>query len=92
RRKFPTSEFAPLPDGPRRRIERLAVLLRLAVVMHRSRRPEPITRPSGSVEGDTLCLRFPPGWVESHPLTFADLQGEAEALAAAGHVLRVEAE
>jgi exopolyphosphatase / guanosine-5'-triphosphate,3'-diphosphate pyrophosphatase len=92
RRKFPEPEFVSLPDEARHRIERLAMLLRLAVLLHRSRRPDPVTLPECSVDGEALCLRFPAGWANSHPLTLADLQGEAESIAAAGHTLRLEAD
>lgn len=91
RRKFPASEFAPFPEDARRRVERLAILLRLAVLLHRARRASPAILPKCSVKGDELVLRFPDGWAETHPLTLADLQGEAETLASVGHVLRVEA-
>ena len=42
RRKFPRQVFDRLPSGWRRTARRLTVLLRLAVVLHRSRRTEPL--------------------------------------------------
>jgi exopolyphosphatase/guanosine-5'-triphosphate,3'-diphosphate pyrophosphatase len=41
-------------------------------------------------EGAALQLGFPPGWLDRHPLTAADLRQEAQLLAAAGFTLRIE--
>jgi exopolyphosphatase/guanosine-5'-triphosphate,3'-diphosphate pyrophosphatase len=82
RRKFPVSRLAEL--GKRRRVvERLAVLLRLAVTLRRSRSPDPL--PEFRLVGAkrTLDLRFPEGWLDRHPLTRTDLEQEAAYLAAA---------
>lgn len=66
----------------------LALALRLSVLLHRGRHPEPL--PALALEGDgkAVTLRFPAGWLEQHPLTEADLQGEAEELASNGLALR----
>jgi exopolyphosphatase/guanosine-5'-triphosphate,3'-diphosphate pyrophosphatase len=62
------------------------VLLRLACLMHRARAGDG-PRPTVSVAGDTLQLRFPAGWLEQHPLTHQELTGEAERLTSAGVTL-----
>jgi exopolyphosphatase/guanosine-5'-triphosphate,3'-diphosphate pyrophosphatase len=72
RRKFPTPVIKTLPKRRRARIERMCVLLRLAVVLHRSRGPAP---PLPEIEADNERVRvsFPDGWLDQHPLTRDDL-------------------
>ena len=62
---------------------RLAVLLRLAVVLHRSRSPDEPPALSLTVDGADLALGSPPGWLEAHPLLQADLDEEG------GHLKRL---
>jgi exopolyphosphatase/guanosine-5'-triphosphate,3'-diphosphate pyrophosphatase len=67
----------------------LAVLLRLSARLHRSRSPHTLPPIDLIIEGgDALSLQFPEGWLDDHPLTRADLETEAESLAAAGLRLR----
>jgi exopolyphosphatase / guanosine-5'-triphosphate,3'-diphosphate pyrophosphatase len=56
----------------------LAVLLRLAFLLNRSRSGRALPRLRLSVRGRQLELRFPRGWLRAHPLTAADLAQEAE--------------
>jgi exopolyphosphatase / guanosine-5'-triphosphate,3'-diphosphate pyrophosphatase len=86
RRKFPSALFREIPDSERL-LEHLALLLRLAVLLHRSRGEA--ARPELVPGRRALELRFAPGWLERHPLTHADLLEEAELLRAAGFELRV---
>ncbi len=67
---------------------RMACLLRLAVVLHRPRSPDPL--PLERIEADPGALRlsFAPGWLDRHPLTRADL--EAERVEWARHGLELE--
>jgi exopolyphosphatase/guanosine-5'-triphosphate,3'-diphosphate pyrophosphatase len=60
------------------------VLLRLACLIHRSRAPGDGPRPAVSVQGDTLRLSFPDGWLDGHPLTRQELAEEAERLTSSG--------
>jgi exopolyphosphatase / guanosine-5'-triphosphate,3'-diphosphate pyrophosphatase len=86
RRKFPTALWREL-SGDDRIVEPLAVLLRLAVLLHRSRADVP---PLTLVAGRrSLEVRFTPGWLEAQPLVQADLQEEAELLRAGGFELRL---
>jgi exopolyphosphatase/guanosine-5'-triphosphate,3'-diphosphate pyrophosphatase len=87
RRKFPLTVFKALP-AKARLIEHLAVLVRLAVLVHRSRADVPELTLTG--QRRRLDVRFPPGWLEAHPLTAADLQEEVEFLNAADFELRVQ--
>jgi len=68
--------------------ERLAVLLRLAVLMNRSRSPSPPPLARLAARGRSLVMRFPRGWLRSHPLTAADLEQEREYLASVRYSLR----
>ena len=84
RRKFPSAEFDALP---RRLVEsgkRLCVLLRLAALLHRSRSDTAPPEVRLAAEKEVLQIDFPPAWLDSHPLTVADLQLEARYLSAAG--------
>ena len=65
----------------------LAILLRLAVLLHRSRQPAALPRLTLALAGQRVILRFPRGWLAEHPLTTADLEQEAEYLQAAAVVL-----
>jgi exopolyphosphatase/guanosine-5'-triphosphate,3'-diphosphate pyrophosphatase len=86
RRKFPVGLWRELsPDD--RIVEDLAVLLRLATLLHRARTEIPdVTLLAGR---RSLELRFTPGWLEAHPLTHADLVEEAELLRAGGFELKL---
>jgi exopolyphosphatase/guanosine-5'-triphosphate,3'-diphosphate pyrophosphatase len=87
RRRLPLEELQQLPDHDRPRLFRLCVLLRLAVLLNRSRSaalPE-----IGATAADAvLVLAFPRGWLDDHPLTQTDLESEREFLAAAKFELK----
>jgi exopolyphosphatase/guanosine-5'-triphosphate,3'-diphosphate pyrophosphatase len=80
RREFPNKIFTELPRDLVLPARRLCVLLRLAVVLHRSRSRQSLPPLQLRVDGQQLELRFPTGWLEEHPLTRADLEVEAEYL------------
>ena len=90
RRKFPAPVFEQFTSGEARRARRLCVLLRLSVVLNRAREDHflPGIEAKAKAEGEALTLRFPPGWLDAHPLTRADLEQEQAYLAAAGIGLR----
>lgn len=88
RRKFPQEEFEVISTSRRDTIKKLAVLLRLAVVLHHSRGAHPVPVPELIVKEQVIMLRLPQGWLEEHPLTAHDLASEAEHLEAAGWELR----
>ncbi|HEX4339087.1 MAG TPA: exopolyphosphatase [Polyangiaceae bacterium] len=86
RRKFPTNLFKSLPTKGRI-VEHLAVLLRLAVLLHRSRTDVPdMTLVPGR---RSLSVKPPSGWLDAHPLTQADLLEEAELLKTADFELKI---
>jgi exopolyphosphatase/guanosine-5'-triphosphate,3'-diphosphate pyrophosphatase len=89
RRRFPASLFESQPKLWRQTLVRLAVILRLAVLLRRSRSE---VEPDFSLTAgpSSLAVRFPPGWLEASPLTQADLEQEARRLGAAAFALEFE--
>lgn len=69
--------------------EFLIVLLRLAVLLHRSRSPVPLPDIALATKGRTLEMQFPRHWLDEHPLTLADLEQEVDYLKIAGFRLKV---
>ena len=80
RRKFPKDEFKALPKRLQEPYRRLCVLLRLAVVLHRSRSSDRLPAITFSADGNTLKVHFPEDWLSHHPLTEAGLEQEANYL------------
>ena len=85
RRKFPVPVFDALPARART-AKHLAILLRLSVLLCRSRSDAPPIRATAS--GRSLYIRFQEGWLEAHPLTVADLREESELLQSANFDLK----
>jgi exopolyphosphatase/guanosine-5'-triphosphate,3'-diphosphate pyrophosphatase len=67
-----------------RHAEFLIVLLRLAVLLHRGRNPEPLPEVVLRVKGRSLTLELPQRWMRDHPLTLEDLEQERVYLKDAG--------
>lgn len=88
RGKFAQGAFDDLPEHWQEPIRRLAVLFRLAIVLHRSRTPGLRIPLQATAQGKTLKLEFRSGWLDRHPLTREDLELESSYLAAAGLRLR----
>ncbi len=88
RRRFEPGLFAEVPEATQHDVRRLAVLLRIARRLCRSRSPRPTEPTRIVVEGDSVDLAFPDGWLDAHPLSRADLDEEAELLRGAGFTLR----
>ena len=83
RRKFPHKAIKELPRRLSRKTRRMAVLLRLAVILRRDRSQTPPPPFKLKADNKILEIKFPKGWLEEHPLTRADLEQEAQWLAAA---------
>lgn len=90
RRKFPVAHIQNLPPSWQKTISRLTILLRLAIVLHRSRSDIPLPDLKLSVKKRNLMLSFPANWLEEHTLTHADLEQEAAYLVKAGFTLDFE--
>ena len=67
-----------------RHAEFLIVLLRLAVLLHRGRSPQPLPDVKLRVRGRILTLELPQRWMKEHPLTLEDLEQERGYLKEAG--------
>ena len=80
RRKFPWNVFNALPDPGDRPAKRLCVLLRLAVLLHRSREATRLPDIQFEAGNASLTLSFPNGWLDDNPLTHTDLQQEKKYL------------
>lgn len=93
RRKFPLEEFQTIPSGAtRQNIIRLSILLRLAVVLHRSRSNRLLPNILVHAKKDEINLCFPPEWLYKHPLTLADLKTEQNYLKTANIRLTFQCE
>jgi exopolyphosphatase/guanosine-5'-triphosphate,3'-diphosphate pyrophosphatase len=88
RRKFPSGVFEALPSDLVLCAKQICLLLRLAVLLHRSRLPGATPLSLLEAQGNRLELEFPQGWLEQHPLTQLELAQEAEYLTAAGFDLK----
>ena len=71
---------------------KLALLLRLAVRLHRTRSARPLPPLRLEAGEDRLDLRLSSIWLDKHPLTRADLEEEAAMLAECGVRLRSQEE
>jgi exopolyphosphatase/guanosine-5'-triphosphate,3'-diphosphate pyrophosphatase len=84
-RKVPVELFDSRPEWLR-----LAVLLRLAVVLRRSRQGQHLPHIEVAAAPDALTIRLPRSWLNKHPLTRLDLEQEAGYLKAAQIELLME--
>ncbi len=89
RRKLDDPFVDELPAEWRTPAFRLIVLLRLAVLLNRTRSPSDLPPIALHAGKDSLELRFPSGWLDVNPLTAADLERERDWLRARGFELRV---
>jgi exopolyphosphatase / guanosine-5'-triphosphate,3'-diphosphate pyrophosphatase len=64
--------------------EFMTVLLRMAVLLHRGRSPQPLPEVRLSVKGRNMTLELPQRWVKEHPLTLEDIEQERVYLKEAG--------
>jgi exopolyphosphatase/guanosine-5'-triphosphate,3'-diphosphate pyrophosphatase len=87
RKRFPTKNF-PMQN---RDLVHLAILLRLAVIFHRSRFRDTNPVIKLQVMSNSLILKLSAKWIEKHPLTLADIESEKEYLREVGYQLEVEA-
>ncbi len=90
RRKFPSTAFAALPATEQLPAQRLCLLLRLAVRLHRERSERPLPELHLIPRRKGLTLEFPKDWLDDHPLTKADFKEEGAFLKSAGWRLRID--
>lgn len=87
RRKFMKAHLIGFNRKDALALEQLALLLRFAVLIQRSRSDEEIPEIKIQMKENKIHLCFPEGWLESHPLTRADLEIEQEMLATEGYTI-----
>jgi exopolyphosphatase/guanosine-5'-triphosphate,3'-diphosphate pyrophosphatase len=92
RRKVPRHGFDRIPDRLLPATRRLAALLRLAVLLHRSHEPEELPDLRLHAEGGSLTVVLPRAWLDARPLLRADLADEPAAFQALGLQLRLDAD
>ncbi len=80
RRAVPLAELNALPERLAEPAGRLAVLLRLAALLHRGRTGEVPPRMTLKAGDKLLRLALPKDWLGTHPLTGADLETERKYL------------
>ncbi len=91
RHSINTGALDSLPQSWQSGALRLIVILRLAVLLNRSRNPELMPPVHLQVHANKLKIAFDPEWLAANPLTIADLERETEMLALAGFELEVAA-
>ena len=69
--------------------EFLMVLLRIAVLLHRGRSPQPLPEVRLTVKSRNITLELPQRWIKEHPLTLEDLEQERAYLKEAGFRLTI---
>jgi exopolyphosphatase/guanosine-5'-triphosphate,3'-diphosphate pyrophosphatase len=87
RREIDSEVNNALPDKWRVAALRLVLLLRLAVLLNRSRRDAEIPHIGLTVSDTTLLLDFDAEWLAVNPLTVADLDRERRYLSSVGYEL-----
>ncbi|KPJ90338.1 MAG: hypothetical protein AMS18_11235, partial [Gemmatimonas sp. SG8_17] len=90
RRKLSAQIVAELPEDLTESVMLTCVVLRLAVLLHRSRQIDELPEIQWRAHDSCLVLTFPHGWLGTHPLTGEDLSREREYLKRVGIELTVE--
>jgi len=91
RGKFSRNSFYDeIPGTWSRRSKRLTVLLRLAVLLNRSRTDDHVTEVVLRAKGGKISVSVPLTLLDTGPLTWADLEREVKLLADAGLELKLE--
>jgi len=84
RQKFPLEEIQARANGRCEQLERLCLLLRFAVLFKYVALVEDTPAFQLKVEGRKLCISYPCGWLQNHPLTRFALEREQGLLARKG--------
>lgn len=90
RRRFPPPRASDLQAARQRASLRLCVLLRLSVLLARSRAESALPKLAIEARKSGYVLRFPDGWLAERPLVLADLEQERQRLAPAGFDVEIE--
>lgn len=87
RRKFTQSLDYRFTKSDQQVLDRLSILLRLSIVLHNDRKEGDMPIFTLKANNKTLHAEFLPKWLDSRPLTLANLQREAESLVSNGYTL-----
>ena len=90
RQRIVRSSLKSLPSGWRDRALRLIILLRLAVLINRSRNDAEVPLVRAVAKGPELKLIFDRAWLNENPLTVADLKREQDFLKGSRYRLKFE--
>ncbi len=90
RRKPPIKLYKELPKRLSKIAKQFSIILRLAVILNRNRSANALPGLSIDVKDKNIHLSFPPGWLEKHALTCADLEAEVEYLSNTAYSLSFE--
>ena len=90
RRKIRMVQFSGLSNNWVKPALRLTLLLRLSVILHRSRREKHLPSFLIHAKDDALALKFPDEWLKDHPLDKGELTAEQEVWYAVGYRLSFE--
>ncbi|HEX3913119.1 MAG TPA: exopolyphosphatase [Steroidobacteraceae bacterium] len=89
RRQLSVESLEDLLPPWERLAEFLIVILRIAVLLHRGRSPQPLPEVQLSVKSRNITLELPQRWMKEHPLTLEDLEQERGYLKEAGFRLTI---
>ena len=89
RRKIPLLLLEERVVEERVPLLRLALLLRIAALLHHGRYDTALPKIRAKAGDISLSLQFPEGWLDQQPLTRADFEQEQEFFRAAGYELNV---
>ena len=89
RNRIDRKSFDALPVAWREPALRLLIILRLAVLLNRSRKAGQEIPVRANAVDNTLTVAFDADWLEANPLTIADLEREQEFLGQVGYTLRI---
>jgi len=90
RRKIRMIQFSGLSPHYATFALRLTLLLRLSVILHRSRRETHLPSFLIQAKDDGIFLQFPEGWLKEHSLDKGELTAEQEVWGAVGYKLSFE--
>ncbi len=92
RRKFPLEEIQSMSDDNIDRILRLCIIVRLSILLHRSRSSDTLPEFKLKIGDNYLKIIFPENWLDDHPLTEIDIETEAAYVSATGYKLKINEE
>ena len=90
RGRLRTELLDDVPELWRARLQRAALMLRLAVILHRARNPANRPQARVAIAQSRIVLTLDAQWLADRPLARADLDAEVARLAKAGFELSVE--